>query len=328
MALKPTYPKPFLSTDQQLDLVESRGIRVSDRRAAVLTLQTIGYYRLSGYWYPFRERNAEHREGLDVPAEKMKAPVDFEDIVALAEFDRRLRNIILAATEPFETAIRVSVARTVGANDPFAYLNQAYWGKAAHITAPGLGGQTAFEVFEAKHRELVANSKEAFAIQFRSHYLEPMPIWMAIELWDFGMLARFFQVMATEDRFAVCADFGVNGGRQLQGWLEAINDLRNVCAHHSRLNRRHFPKKPGIPKNVRTLRHIASLPDKDQHRLYPMLCVLTYILDRLPGCTDWKDRVREHFAEARRSPLQDDSDFGMPPGWAEMELWRPQLLDG
>jgi len=42
-----------------------RGMAVTDRAKALEYLQRIGYHRLNGYWYPFRERS-----GLLVPLDE------------------------------------------------------------------------------------------------------------------------------------------------------------------------------------------------------------------------------------------------------------------
>jgi abortive infection bacteriophage resistance protein len=47
--------KPWRSFDSQLDQLIDRGLQVSDRVAALAYLKRIGYYRLSGYWYPLRQ---------------------------------------------------------------------------------------------------------------------------------------------------------------------------------------------------------------------------------------------------------------------------------
>ena len=44
-----SYPKPWLSLEQQLDNLQARGLHVSDRGKALRCLQRMGYYRLSGY---------------------------------------------------------------------------------------------------------------------------------------------------------------------------------------------------------------------------------------------------------------------------------------
>jgi len=51
------YVKPWRSYEDQLALLVSRGLEVTDPPKAVECLRRIGYARLSGYWYPFRERS-------------------------------------------------------------------------------------------------------------------------------------------------------------------------------------------------------------------------------------------------------------------------------
>jgi len=46
--------KRWLSFTDQLELLQARGLHVDDRAAALDYLERLGYYRLSGYWYPLR----------------------------------------------------------------------------------------------------------------------------------------------------------------------------------------------------------------------------------------------------------------------------------
>ena len=55
----------------------------------------------------------------------------------------------------------------------------------------------------------VRSSKESFARHFRDNYEGTMPVWAAIELWDFGMLSSYFQIMKSPDRTAVATSFGI-----------------------------------------------------------------------------------------------------------------------
>ena len=47
--------KPFQNYEDLLTLLGERGMRIADLASAEESLRNIGYYRLSGYWYPFRE---------------------------------------------------------------------------------------------------------------------------------------------------------------------------------------------------------------------------------------------------------------------------------
>lgn len=53
-------PKPFRSHSDLCALLTSRGMQIADVPRAERKLSQVGYYRLSGYWYPCREfvRNA------------------------------------------------------------------------------------------------------------------------------------------------------------------------------------------------------------------------------------------------------------------------------
>lgn len=46
-------PKPHKSYEEQLELLEGRGMLVDNTSAALNLLKHASYYTLSGYWYPF-----------------------------------------------------------------------------------------------------------------------------------------------------------------------------------------------------------------------------------------------------------------------------------
>ncbi len=51
----PTYSKRYLKPQDQVALLKSRGLQITDESFAVAALTRNGYYRLSAYWLPFRE---------------------------------------------------------------------------------------------------------------------------------------------------------------------------------------------------------------------------------------------------------------------------------
>lgn len=77
--------KAYRTYDQQVDLLARRGMEVGDRNRAVSVLRHVNYYRLSGYWYPFRQQAGGTRVDDFYPGTRL------DDVVALYEFDARLR---------------------------------------------------------------------------------------------------------------------------------------------------------------------------------------------------------------------------------------------
>ena len=47
------YAKRALTVDEQADQLLGRGL-VADRGVLLARLRSVSYYRLRGYWYPFR----------------------------------------------------------------------------------------------------------------------------------------------------------------------------------------------------------------------------------------------------------------------------------
>ena len=49
------YTKEWLSTDQQIERLREHGLEIAEDEPAEDVLEAIGYYRLTGYLYPFRQ---------------------------------------------------------------------------------------------------------------------------------------------------------------------------------------------------------------------------------------------------------------------------------
>ncbi len=109
------YVKPHLSYDQQADLLISRGMK-ADRSLLIKTLKSVSYYRLSGYWFPFRESETSNN---------FKSNTSFDIIWERYIFDRRLRILLMDAIERIEIAIRSDIVYYfTKEHGPFGYLNK------------------------------------------------------------------------------------------------------------------------------------------------------------------------------------------------------------
>ena len=119
--------KPWLSFADQLQQLQDRGLQVDKPAAALDYLERLGYYRLSGYWYPLRAIDpvASMVQGKAVRLDSFAPGCRFEDVVRLYVFDKKLRLLALDALERIEMAVRVDVAHLLGQRDPRAHENPA-----------------------------------------------------------------------------------------------------------------------------------------------------------------------------------------------------------
>ncbi|MFO7750774.1 MAG: Abi family protein, partial [Desulfobacteraceae bacterium] len=86
------YIKPPLTIDDQLNLLASRGMNISDRPRAFRYLSHISYFRLRGYWIPLEKPDSG-------PEHNFHENTSFDDVLNLYIFDRKFRLLILEAHE-------------------------------------------------------------------------------------------------------------------------------------------------------------------------------------------------------------------------------------
>ncbi|WP_454942108.1 Abi family protein [Corynebacterium argentoratense] len=82
---------------------------VVDEPSATQWLNNVSYYRLSGYWCGYRvlppDTDPKNPQRLD----SFVSGTSFSDVVALYEFDRKLRTLVHNALERIEVALRARV---------------------------------------------------------------------------------------------------------------------------------------------------------------------------------------------------------------------------
>ncbi|GAA1200974.1 Abi family protein [Brevibacterium paucivorans] len=110
--------KIFKSHGQQIDTLRSRGMSIEDEAVARRTLERVNYYRLSGYWYPYREMSSNGGQRLD----SFINGTSFEEVLALYEFDERLRAGVFTCLIPIELALRSALGHELGRIDPLIHL--------------------------------------------------------------------------------------------------------------------------------------------------------------------------------------------------------------
>lgn len=321
----PPYRKPHVDIHGQIALLRSRGMDVADPAKAAGYLERIGYYRISGYWYPLRQSRiilgANGKPATQV-VDDFRASTSFGQAVDLYVFDKRLRLLFLDAIERIEVAFRVDIALLLGARDPWAHREAAFLpGSFARRIIPRTG-RTAHQDWLSRLDQLTARSKDEFVRHFTTRYSGPLPIWIAIELWDFGMLSTFLAGMAVADQVLIGTKYGVQRPELLAGWMRGINLVRNICAHHGRLWNRSLVDQPKPPKvgELPLLDHIAT-DVFAQSRLYGVAAPMWFLLRTINPTTTWSARLRDQLAAFPTAPGAAIVQSGFPAGWNMLPLW-------
>lgn len=310
-----TYTKPWLSFEQQADLLINKRGLVAGRDNLIKHLADIGYYRLSGYWYIFKRQPKVDKNGTQ--DERFIEGTSFDQIWRLYIFDRRFRLVVLDAIERvevyFRTQLAYELARETGA---FGFLDAN--------NLPRLK-QGEYGKFIARCKDELRRSREPFALHFKEAYSDEHalpPYWILVNLMDFGTMLRLFNGAPAEIRNKLANDLGVSS-RVLESWLVTINTVRNICAHHGRLWNRGIGTRPIIPKRSKRPEWHEPFSVRSDN-MFGILTILSYLLEHIAPETSWRERL---FKLLDRLSVGELRRMGFTKGWQECPLWKPYAHD-
>lgn len=131
------YIKPWLPLGQQVDRLASHGVEVGDRDRAVTLLRSVGYYRLTGYLYPFRESEQyvddEGHTRTRVLSD-YRSDTTLDHVKSVIDFDRHLRMLVMDGVERIEVAVRMQLGYVLGRASAFAHEDPARFTRAFSLT--------------------------------------------------------------------------------------------------------------------------------------------------------------------------------------------------
>lgn len=270
---------------------------IPDEKRAERKLSQIGYYRLSGFWYPCRKGKVDEsgnyvkdpKSKLPIREDEFQAGTDFNTIADLYLFDKKLRQLMLDAIERIEIHVRSVIAHEIGKFDPLAYLETSY-------VNPKILSKPLWGEWRQRQESLIAESKED-CILWHTKNRRPIPFWVVVETWDFGMMSKYFENLNGRYQNTICKRLEVtdNTGaphtKSLKNWLQEINTLRNNCAHHSRIWNRVASNAVTLPKNAYF--DTFSLDVEARKRIYSKICILWYLVKRIGPNSSWIERVAD-----------------------------------
>ena len=180
-------------------------------------------------------------------------PIPVEQLEAIYEFDSDLRNLVSNAVEDIEVYLR----------DAISYYHAHKFGSDGYLNSQNYNKDHNHIIFVKKIEQCISeNSRSLVVKHHREKYNGQFPIWVIIEYFSIGMISYFYKDMKNHDKANIAKElYGVNY-QVLESWMRCLTDLRNRCAHYSRLYYWIFPALPKMPqdeKYVPTRRLFAQI---------------------------------------------------------------------
>jgi abortive infection bacteriophage resistance protein len=299
------FVKTAKAPEQLITLLKSRGLHIDDETQAKKTLQYIGYYRFSGYAYPFLVDKQHHI---------FKSGISFKDIVDCYTFDREFRLLLSDALERIEIAIRTAILDYMSQNvNPHWFLEARHFLPQYVQKDQNRNNLSKHDDFLKRIEDNTRRSSDIFFKHYYQKYTDPKlpPSWMTFEALEFGTLSFLFSNLQNKYKTEIAKKFNLSR-RDLKSWLHSLSTLRNLCAHHSRVWNRNF----------------AILPDtsgKYKHHFYhtkkvsDFLVVIQIFLNQIASQSTWKYKLQKLIDDHSTINIQY---MGLPQHWLSQALWR------
>lgn len=280
--------KHWLSYDDQVALLNQRGMHIEDDQAAAEFLSRVSYYRLSGYFRHW-QRDPQHGDNRFIEG------TSFEKIRDLYEAEQKLVNVFDEVLHPIEVLLRTRFAHAygqiIGPTGTFAHgegFTQSPLPNAERVEEHALTN--------------LDRSKETFVTHYRDeikqgHHYKPeaydrMPIWVAVEAFSFGSLSRLIEASGQSGVLDHIATSMNTSRKLLPGQIRSFVYLRNRIAHCAKLWNHSVLDVPGLqPKTIRRIKqHYRNFTD---HSIYKILIALDDISTRSDLQNSWLENSIE-----------------------------------
>lgn len=221
--------KSYKSYRQQLNILRSRGMVIgkgSQGSRVMHILERENYYNIiNGYKELFLAAKA-----TDTSDEIYKTGTTFNEVYALYNFDRELRNIYLKYLLKLENTFKTVIAHEFSAkygHDNYLKIENFDNSTERNISCSiKLIGDVQQEIARqmSKHHQVV------------THYMTEhgyIPLWVLVNVLTFGKIENFYKNMKPEDKTVVSKQFNLQPN-ELAKFMHMLALARNKCAHDER----------------------------------------------------------------------------------------------
>ncbi len=295
--------KIALTYEQQVERLRNvHKLEIPSETEAASILSRVNYYRLSAYGI-----------GLKNPqnTEEFISGISIVTLYRLYCFDSKFRNILFHTTEHIEIQMRTQLANYLA----LKYGSECYMDDSLFESTTNRDGIKIFDtILEDFKKECSRQEKLPFVRHHIDKYGGHFPIWVAVELFTFGKLSSLFSIMKVEDKKAISHIYKTRP-EHLKSWLLSLVEIRNLCAHYSRIYNMPLKQSPFLFREYSKYR--PNIP-RDQLKVFPAIITMKLMLEKV-NAPQWSVTFAELSALFEEySDVIKLSFIGFPPEWKDV----------
>ena len=261
--------KEYKSNEELINYLLSKGVVVSDKKEALEKIERYTYYSIvNTYKNIFKDKNGNYINN-----------VSFDEIYALFEFDKNLKNIVLKYCLEIETVIKSIMANQIskvyGIKD---YLNISNWDDRINTNIKE-------NLLKKINNEIEKDYNVHTAV---THYIDKygfVPPFVLVKILTFGVASSYYGLLKQSDRQAIAKYFKISD-KLLKQILKNLTIIINIASHPDRLYNytskfylsfkiidKNYIKSDNITNLYMVIRCMEKLLTKEQYEeLYNSIC--------------------------------------------------------
>lgn len=242
--------KPFKTIDEQITILESRGLIIDDRELARRFLTRNNYYSLvNGYKEFFLDMDKTNED-----VEVFRDGTRFIDLMTLYNFDAILRFSMMHCLTIAEKALKTATVHAFCKKyrNPDDYLDPASYCSRKDYRGKNYTSNLIRLLSTLQGIHDGRGERRPYIDHYRKRY-GYVPLWVMANALTFGNMSHFYslQTIAVQNETChlICQSIGADSisARKLGTIYSTLTTFRNTCAHGGRL----FCKKAG-PREDKT----------------------------------------------------------------------------
>lgn len=243
--------KKFKTIDEQVEIIRTKGLVISDEQLAKDILIRENYFFLSGYRHLF----------LKEPGSRYYIPnTNFSELYAMFTFDRHVRNIIFKNLLIVENNIKSIFSYQL--SKKYGFKEKDYLKPTNFNTDPERTKQVN-DLIRKMKRQIKVNGNQHTAT---THYITNygyIPMWIVVKVLSFGIVTELFNIMKPEDQKDISNYYKIDVSNLTVYWPILAN-FRNLCAHEDIL----YDHRTQRLINDTKYHRIMDIPIKDDEYIY------------------------------------------------------------
>ena len=274
-----------ITYDEQVKQISEKGFIIENPDSCKEFLKQANYYRLSAYYLPFKKKDGTYFK--EIP---------FKRVQRIYEFDSHLRSLIFQIIEQIEFYLRTQLS----------YHLSFTYGSLGYLDSSTFNSHHKDDIFKKRIALCIDENKRTLVVKHHNQkYGGKFPLWVIIEFFSMGMLSYLYADLLTPDKKQIAATSFNTSADCLESWLRCTTDLRNRCAHYSRLYYWIFSAIPKMPQNA---------PYVFDRKLFSQILMLKYLY---PDKIKWNNNISINIETLVDEYLPDISlkHIGFPETW-------------